>query len=230
MTVKPDQAMPIAVLASGRGSNLQAILEHVEAGRLAARVAIVVSDLHDAPALRRARDAAIPAQVVSPADFPDRDAWTEGLAQVLQRSGVQLVVLAGFMRVIGPRLLDRFPGRALNIHPSLLPRYPGLDTYRRVLAAGDTEHGTSVHFVTPELDGGPVIAQVRLAISDTDDETTLLRKVQRQEHWLYPKVIGWFVNGRLEMRENSAWLDGKKLEQPVRLPAIQPTTAGTVFA
>lgn len=207
--------MKVAILASGSGSNLQSILEQVAKGALNIRPALVVSDVAGARALQRARDAGITTRLIAPGDYADRSAWTCALSAALSDAQVELVVLAGFMRIVDRQLLQDFPGKVLNIHPSLLPRYRGLHTYRRVLAAGDSEHGSSVHFVTEELDGGPVIAQVRLAVRDGDSEQSLRARVQTAEHWLYPLVIGWFAAGRLRMRDEQAWLDGEPLTEPV---------------
>ncbi len=205
----------IAVLASGNGSNLQAILDRVAAGQLEVRVAVLISDVESAPALQRAVAAGVPTHVVAPCEYPDRSTWNLALARALQGAEVELVVLAGFMRIVGHEVLEAFPGRILNIHPSLLPRYRGLNTYQRVLEAGERTHGTSVHFVTAELDGGPIIAQARIDISSDDDEDSLRRRVQSAEHWLYPEVIGWHAAGRLEMRDEAVFLDGRLLEKPV---------------
>ncbi len=215
MTIQ--SAMALAVLASGEGTTLQSILDHIERGQLTACVRLVVSDRPDAIALERARRAGVPVRVVSPLAYGNREAWTAALTLVLQQAQVELIVLAGFMRIVGTGLTAAFPGRILNIHPSLLPKYRGLNTYQRALASGEPEHGSSVHFVTPELDGGPVIAQVALDISRNDNEDSLRRRVQAQERWLYPEVIGWFADGRLAMRNDSVILDGVPLRAPVRL-------------
>lgn len=202
------------MLASGSGSNLQAIIEQVQVGTLLVNPVIVISDVPDAFALTRAQRAEIAGKVVNPRDFEDRKQWSASLTQVLKSWQVDLVVLAGFMRIVDEVLLAAFPGRVLNIHPSLLPRHRGLDTYHRVLEAGDEFHGCSVHFVTEELDAGPVIAQARIRIGADRDPEHLKARVQAAEHWLYPKIIGWFAGGRLDMRSGSAWLDGARLSTP----------------
>jgi phosphoribosylglycinamide formyltransferase-1 len=153
--------------------------------------------------------------VLSPRDFPDREAYGRALGDIVESHAPQLVVLAGFMRILSDEFVLRFSGRMLNIHPSLLPRYAGLHTHRRALEAGDREHGASVHFVTPELDGGPVVLQARVPIVAGDDEDSLAARVLRQEHVIYPRCIGWFAAGRLAFRDGAAWLDGKRLDAPV---------------
>lgn len=222
MNAAPDSVTRLAVLASGNGSNLQAILRQIAAGALPATAAMVISDVHNARALQRADAAGVPSQVIAPGDFPDKHSWNEAIAAALESAGVDLIVLAGFMRILGQPVLARFAGRVLNVHPSLLPRYPGLKTYQRVLAAGDKEHGSSVHFVTEQLDGGPVIAQVVLPILGNDDALTLQGRVVGAEHWLYPLVIRWFVSGRIEMRGSRVWLDGRALGGPVRFAGSDP--------
>lgn len=222
--MKADQpaAARIAILASGNGSNLQAILERVASGELPVTPALVITDVPGARALQRAATAGVATRVIAPGDFPDRAAWNQAIAAALKSANVSLVVLAGFMRIIGAQVLEDFPGKVLNIHPSLLPRYPGLNTYQRVLAAGDNKHGTSVHFVTEELDAGPVIAQVVLPIREHDDEQSLRQRVLAAEHWLYSLVIGWLATGRVEMRSSGAWLDGKVMDDPVRFSESGP--------
>jgi phosphoribosylglycinamide formyltransferase-1 len=200
---------------SGRGSNLQAIAARADAGELPVRIEAVVSDRVDAGALDWARAQGIATSVLSPRDFPDREAYGRALGDIVESYAPQLVVLAGFMRILSDEFVLRFSGRMLNIHPSLLPRYAGLHTHRRALAAGDREHGASVHFVTPELDGGPVVLQARVPILPGDDEDSLAARVLREEHVIYPRCVGWFAAGRLTFRDGAAWLDGKRLDEPV---------------
>jgi len=215
-------AARIAVLASGNGSNLQAILDQVEAGVLQATVALVVSDKPGAKALERASAAGVETRLIAPADFPDRDSWNREIATALLEARVGIVILAGFMRIIGRAVLEAFPGRILNIHPSILPNYPGLHTYEKALAAGDSHHGTSVHFVTEQLDGGPLIAQAILPIAAGEDEQSLRARVQAAEHWLFPLIIGWLAAGRVEMRDSGTWLDGELLQLPVQFTENGP--------
>jgi phosphoribosylglycinamide formyltransferase-1 len=213
----PTPLLRVVVLVSGRGSNLKAIAARADAGELPIRIEAVISDRADAGALEWARDRGIPAAVLSPRDFADREAYGRALGDLVERYAPQLVVLAGFMRILSDEFVLRFSGRMLNIHPSLLPRYPGLHTHRRALEAGDTEHGASVHFVTPELDGGPVVLQSRVPVLPGDYEDTLAARVLREEHVIYPRCVGWFAAGRLALRDGAVWLDGKPLDAPVML-------------
>ncbi len=213
----PTPLLRVVVLVSGRGSNLKAIAAQADAGALPIRIEAVVSDRADAGALDWARDRGIPAAVLSPRDFADREAYGRALGDLVEGYAPQLVVLAGFMRILSDEFVLRFSGRMLNIHPSLLPRYPGLHTHRRALEAGDPEHGASVHFVTPELDGGPVVLQARVPVLPGDDEDTLAARVLREEHVIYPRCVGWFAAGRLALRDGAVWLDGKPLDAPVML-------------
>jgi phosphoribosylglycinamide formyltransferase-1 len=213
----PTPLLRVVVLVSGRGSNLKAIAAQADAGALPVRIEAVVSDRADAGALDWARDRGIPAAVLSPRDFADREAYGRALGDLVEGYAPQLVVLAGFMRILSDEFVLRFSGRMLNIHPSLLPRYPGLHTHRRALEAGDPEHGASVHFVTPELDGGPVVLQARVPVLPGDDEDTLAARVLREEHVIYPRCVGWFAAGRLALRDGAVWLDGRPLDAPVML-------------
>jgi phosphoribosylglycinamide formyltransferase 1 len=207
--------LPVAVLVSGYGSNLQALLDARDAGRLPIDMRLVASDVPAASGLKRARRAGVRTACLPPGDFQDRRSWNDALNALLEGSGAELVVLAGFMRVLGPELVRAWRGRMLNIHPSLLPRHRGLHTHRRALEAGDRMHGASIHFVTEELDGGPVILQARLPILPGDDADSLARRVQVREHEIYPRVVGWIAAGRLVWRDESPWLDGRRLSQPV---------------
>lgn len=207
--------LPVAVLVSGHGSNLQALLDASAAGRLNVLFRLVASDRPEARGLDRARRAGITVAALPPADFADRSAWNEALGALLSQSGARLVILAGFMRVLGPALVGAWRGRMLNVHPSLLPLYRGLHTHRRALLAGDRMHGASIHFVTEELDGGPVVLQARIPILPGDDEQSLAQRVQLREHEIFPRVVEWIADGRLEWRDGAPWLDGRRLVRPV---------------
>lgn len=192
------QPLNLVVLISGNGSNLQALIDAIAEGRLTARIAAVISNRPDAYGLERAAQAGIATAVLDHKAFDSREAYDEALASLIARHAPDLVVLAGFMRILTPGLIERFAGRMLNIHPSLLPKYPGLHTHRRALAAGDAEHGVSIHLVTPELDGGPILAQAACPIVPGDDEASLAAKVRVLEHMLYPEVIQGFAEGRFK--------------------------------
>ena len=209
---RPSAALPVVVLVSGNGSNLQAILDRADA--IGIQVRAVISDRPQAQALARARDAGVTTQTIRAKDHPDRESYDAALIRAVDRYGAKLVVLAGFMRILGPDFVRRYTGRLLNIHPSLLPKYRGLHTHRRALEAGDTRHGCSVHFVTEELDAGAVIAQAEVPILPGDDEAALRVRVQGVEHVMYPEVIGWFSAGRLGFEGGRATLDGAPLSTP----------------
>ncbi|EKN3346311.1 phosphoribosylglycinamide formyltransferase [Yersinia ruckeri] len=201
----------IVILISGQGSNLQALIDAQQQGRLSGTICAVFSNHSQAYGLERAAQAAIPAHALDAKSFPDRASFDLALAQAIDAYQPDLLVLAGYMRILSPAFVQHYAGRMLNIHPSLLPKYPGLHTHRQAIDNGDSEHGTSVHFVTEELDGGPVILQAKVPIFAEDSEDEVIQRVQVQEHSIYPLVVGWFSEGRLEMRDNAAWLDGNKL-------------------
>jgi phosphoribosylglycinamide formyltransferase-1 len=192
----------LGVLISGRGTNLQSIIDAIAAGQLDATIAIVISNRADAGGLQRARDAGIEAVHVSPRDRADRDAYDAALVEALTKRGVDLVCLAGFMRLVGRLVLDAFPQRILNIHPSLLPAFPGLEAQRQALDHGVRVSGATVHLVTPELDGGPIIMQAAVPVRSADTVDTLSARILTEEHRLYPQAIrlvlagGWTVQGR----------------------------------
>jgi phosphoribosylglycinamide formyltransferase-1 len=213
MTVRPGHST--AVLVSGSGSNLQAIIDQAAAGNIRSRISAVVSDRPGAGALERAIRAGIPALTLDHAAFAARAEFDTAMTRLLADLAPDLVVLAGFMRILPAGLVERFRGRMLNIHPSLLPKYPGLGTYRRVLAAGDEWHGSTAHFVIPELDAGPSIIQYRIRVRPGDDEVSLRERVVRGEHLVYPRAVAWLVEGRVELRTDGAWMDGRRLAGPV---------------
>lgn len=207
--------LPVAVLISGRGSNMEAIAHAGLAQRIPATVVAVISDRPDAAGLVTARALGIRTEVLAAGPGQDRAAYGAALAARLASHAPALVVLAGFMRILDAALVRTWEGRMLNIHPSLLPRFPGLHTHRRVLEAGDPQHGCTVHFVTEQLDAGPRIVQATIAVRPGDDESTLSARVQRWEHIVYPEAVGWFGAGRLGLRDGCAWLDGRRLDEPV---------------
>ncbi len=212
---EPMTPMPVVVMISGSGTNLQAILDAAADGAIPVRVQAVLSDVPGAFGLERARRSGVPAECLPAADFDDRESFDRALGRRLEQLSPGLVVLAGFMRILSAPLVRQWAGRMLNIHPSLLPAYRGLHTHRRVLEAGERQHGTSVHFVTEELDGGPLIAQARIDIRAEDTEASLNRRIQALEHRLYPQVIGWFGAGRLRLGDSGVELDGAALTAPV---------------
>lgn len=218
--------LAVVVLVSGHGSNLQALMDRARDRELPIDIRAVISDRTDAHGLERARAAGVHAEAVLPAAFASREDFERALAARIDAHDPGLVVLAGFMRVLGAAFVRHYRGRMLNIHPSLLPRYRGLHTHRRALEAGDAVHGASVHFVTEELDGGPVIVQGKIDIRPGDDERSLAARVQKLEHVIYPQAVRLFAEGRVRMQEGRAELDGQPLTAP--LPPEKPVTnAGT---
>jgi phosphoribosylglycinamide formyltransferase-1 len=205
----------VAVLISGEGSNLQALIDAARAGRLGAQIVAVISNRSAARGLDRARAAGIPARHVGAVRGQERAAYDATLAAELAVHGPDLVVLAGFMRVLGTELVASFAGRMLNIHPSLLPAFPGLDTHRRVLEAGERRHGATVHFVTADLDAGPAILQYRLAVRAGDTAESLAQRVHVGEHIILPRAVSWFAAGRLRLANGSVMLDGQPLSAPI---------------
>ena len=206
--------MPVVVLISGRGSNFIALLEAQRQGRLPIHIAAVISNRPDAQGLRAARAAGIPIRVLSHRGFDGREAFDAGLMETIDEFRPGLVILAGFMRILTAGFVERYQGRMLNIHPSLLPDFPGLNTHQRALDAGRTEHGASVHFVTPQVDGGPVVAQARVTVRPEDTARTLGERVLREEHRLFPMAAHWFALGRLRLTEQGPTLDGRVIAAP----------------
>ena len=205
--------LKLALLISGRGSNMSALVRAALGGEIAAQPSIVISDRGDAAGLASARELGV---ATAAWKGQARDGPFEQMLQAtLEAVQPDVVALAGFMRILSPALVARYLGRLLNIHPSLLPAYRGLHTHRRVLAAGDTEHGASVHFVTPELDAGPVVLQSKVTVLPDDTEAALAARVLATEHVIYPRVLGWLADGRLSWRAGSPWLDGQRLDAPL---------------
>lgn len=201
----------IVVLISGSGSNLQAIIDACSSGFIPGKVSAVISNKANAYGLSRASDAGISTQVLSHKNAGSREKYDADLIDCIEQHKPDLVLLAGFMRILTPAFVAHFHGRLLNIHPSLLPKYQGLQTHQRALDASEREHGCSVHFVTEQLDGGPVILQAKVPVFDDDDVASLAERVHEQEHRIYPLVVRWFCQNRLQQRVDQAWLDGNLL-------------------
>ena len=201
----------IVVLISGSGSNLQAIIDRVEAGGIPGRIAAVISNRADAYGLTRASQAGIDTQVLDHKTFADRLAFDRALQETIDSYSPDLVVLSGFMRILTPEFVRHYAGRLFNIHPSLLPKYKGLHTHQRALEAGDAEHGCTVHFVTEELDGGPLIVQAPIPIRPEDSADSLQQRVHHMEHRIYPLAVEWFCSERLSLTEQGVLLDGTPL-------------------
>jgi phosphoribosylglycinamide formyltransferase-1 len=206
MTPVPISGRRLGVLISGRGSNLQAIIDAIGQRRLDAQIAIVVSNRDDAAGLKRASEGGIETICLAPRDYPGRDAYDRAIADILNARGVEMVCLAGFMRLVGPPLLAAFPDRILNIHPSLLPAFPGMDAQRQALEYGVRFSGATVHLVTSELDGGPIVLQSAVPVLEDDTVETLSARILAEEHRIYPEAIqmildgGWSVQGRRFVR------------------------------
>ena len=214
----PDVAMPdtpqpcdVVVLLSGTGGNLQAMIDSFQDSSSPVRIRAVISNRADAYGLERARNAGIETRVLDHTTYEGRDAFDTALIELIDSFAPKLVVLAGFMRILTPGFVRHYHGRLLNIHPSLLPAYKGLHTHQRVLEAGDTVHGCSVHFVTEELDGGPLVVQAVISVELHDTPATLAQRVHTQEHLIYPLAIRWFAEGRLALSEHGASLNGQPL-------------------
>lgn len=206
-----------AILISGSGTNLQSFIDRVAEGSTSIELCGVFSNRPDAFGLTRARDAGIETLCLEHGRFETRESFDRAVAEALAAWEPGLLVLAGFMRILSPWFVQHFAGRILNIHPALLPLYPGLQTHERVLEAGDTHHGSTVHFVTEELDGGPRILQGRIRVAPSSDPDELKERVQAVEHRIYPTAADWFGSGRLQMKDGATWLDGKPLDEPVVL-------------
>ncbi|MGZ0713882.1 phosphoribosylglycinamide formyltransferase [Pseudomonas palleroniana] len=206
-----SQTCDVVVLLSGTGSNLQALIDSTRTGDSPVRIAAVISNRSDAYGLQRARDAGIETRDLDHKAFDGREAFDSALIELIDAFSPKLVVLAGFMRILSAGFVRHYEGRLLNIHPSLLPKYKGMHTHQRALDAGDTEHGCSVHFVTEELDGGPLVVQAVVPVESTDSAQTLAQRVHAQEHKIYPLAVRWFAEGRLILGAQGALLDGQLL-------------------
>lgn len=214
--------MRAVVLISGRGSNLQALLAAARAGDLGGDIVGVISSRADAPGLHHAAQAGCPTAIVDASKCADRSAFDAELAMQIDACEPDLILLAGFMRILTDAFVQRYQRRLLNVHPSLLPALRGLHTHGRALADGHTVHGCTVHAVTPELDGGPLILQAKVPVYPDDTEARLAARVLQQEHRIFPHVVRWFADGRLQLEPDRVLLDGRVLEQPIRVTADQP--------
>lgn len=201
----------LVILISGNGSNLQAIIDAIAQHQWSVKIALVLSDRQTALGLERAKKAGIPTMVLDPSDYISREAYDVALQTTIDKYVPDLVVLAGFMRILGKSFVQHFQGRLINIHPSLLPRHKGLNTHKKVLEAREKEHGATVHLVTEDLDGGPILAQAKLITEPQDTEASLKQRVHRLEHILYPTVIHWFSVGKLVWTGEEVFFEGKKV-------------------
>ena len=204
-----------AILISGSGTNLQAFIDRVTGGDLDLELSIVFSNKPDAFGLERARRAGIPTECIEHRRFPSREMFDRAVAAVLDAYEPELIILAGFMRILSPWFVAHYEGRILNIHPALLPRYPGLDTHQRVLDAGDEWHGSTVHFVTPELDAGPRILQGRLRVNPNESAEELQHRVQAIEHQIYPEAASLVGSGKVAFSDGLTLIDGQVADGPV---------------
>ena len=207
--------LALAVVISGRGSNMAAIAHACADGQIAAQIVRVIADRPAAGGIALAHKLGLEASVVAFRDFSGRDAFESALGAAIDASGARLVVLAGFLRILSPQFAQRYAGAMLNIHPALLPKFPGLHTHERALQAHESVHGASVHFVTADLDAGPVVLQARVPVLAGDTTESLSARVQRQEHIIYPKVIGWIAAGRLRLVRNVVYFDDQPLGNPL---------------
>jgi phosphoribosylglycinamide formyltransferase 1 len=221
---------PVVVLISGRGSNMRALVESSRSAKMGYEVVAVLSDKPAAAGLAVARELGVAVRAVAPSKPADarHDAsqYERELSAAIDEWAPALIVLAGFMRILSAEFVARYSGRILNIHPSLLPLFPGLHTHRRALEAGDTQHGATVHFVTEQLDGGPPIIQARVNVEPYDDEDSLAKRVQAQEHLIYPLAVRWYCTGRLRFAQGQAWLDGAALSSPVQYSDVAEKRVG----
>lgn len=217
MTTTSSQPLKIAVLISGNGSNLQAIIDHQKQHSSLYEIVLVISNRPNAFGLQRAEQANIATQVIDHKNFTSREAFDAQLQALLDSHQTDLVVLAGFMRILSERFTQHYLGRMLNIHPSLLPKFQGLNTHQRALEAKESEHGLSVHFVTAELDGGPVVVQSKIDIQPNDTVETLQQRIHKLEHQAYPKVIEWFAQGRLSFENEQVIWEQSPLTSPILL-------------
>ena len=216
------------ILISGSGTNLQSFIDKVAAGELDLDLRLVFSNRPDAFGLERASKAGIPTACIEHGDFADRESFDRAVAAVIDEYDPELIILAGFMRILSPWFVRHYEGKVLNIHPALLPKYPGLNTHQRALDSGDEWHGSTVHFVTEELDGGPLIIQAQVPVLPGDDPEILAARVLRQEHRIYPRAVQWFAQGRLRLNGGRVLLDGQPLDGPALIEPDSKEEAGPV--
>ncbi len=225
MTIDSEAKLPVVVLISGTGSNLQALIDAIAQESLPVEICAVISNRPHAEGLARARQAGIATHILAHGEYPDRDSFDAALIKIIDAYRPGLVMLAGFMRILTRGFVEHYKGRLLNIHPSLLPDFPGLDTHRRAIETGRLEHGASVHFVTPEVDGGPVILQARVPVVPGDTPERLAARVLTQEHLIYPLVLRWFAERRLRLHGNRVLLDNAELSRPLQLDSLPEVNA-----
>jgi phosphoribosylglycinamide formyltransferase-1 len=215
---------PIVILISGRGSNMRALIERSHDPAAAYEVSLVIADNADAAGLNTARNLGVTARALTRNKQP-RAAYDDQLADAIEEQSPSLIALAGFMHILSARFVERFAGKILNIHPSLLPKYTGLHTHRRAIEAREPEHGATVHFVTEQLDGGPRVLQARVPVMAGDSEATLSERVLAQEHLIYPLAVNWFCQGRLRYDSGAAALDGRPLSEPILFSDVEARTS-----
>lgn len=223
MTAEPEKKCRVAVLISGRGSNMASLIEAAKAPDYPAEIALVLSNRPEAPGLARAAEAGIAAAVVDHRTHPEREAFERALDRALEEHRIELLCLAGFMRILTPWFIGRWLGRMLNVHPSLLPLFKGLHTHRRALDEGVRIHGCTVHFVTPELDSGPIVAQAAVPVLPSDTEESLAARVLAQEHAIYPLALGLVAGGRVRLQEGRVELDADWEESAALVSPANPT-------
>jgi phosphoribosylglycinamide formyltransferase 1 len=209
--------MRLVVLVSGDGSNLQALIDACGSGQIDAEIVGVICNMPHAYAIERAHQAAIPTQMIDHRQFSDRASFESKIIDCIEEYKADFILLAGFMRILTPAFIDRYSGKIINIHPSLLPAYRGLNTHARVLTTGDRMHGCSIHFVTSDLDAGAIIAQAITQVLPNDNLLTLTQKIHRLEHHIYPLVVSWIAAGRIGLLDNKVLFDGQMLQTPVCL-------------
>lgn len=212
---EPDQRPSAAVLISGSGSNLQSIIDAAENGEIRLRIAVVISNDPQAKGLERARDAGIPTACIENNSFTGRQSFDRALTETIDSHAPDMLLLAGFMRILTPKFVNHYPGRILNIHPSLLPAYPGLNTHQRVIAHKERWHGCTVHFVTDKLDGGPPIIQGRVPVKPDDTAAILAARVLQIEHRIYPIAANLLAQGRIRCENEHTYLDNEPLQEPI---------------